>query len=87
MIAVGHANRPQLANLHYYDVTYAISNRYFAKKIQKYKCKYAEINSRKHDLARSCFQLWPIFGDGGVTNFEKISGKAIVKTDTLSPTI
>ena len=25
----------------------------------------AEVSSRKHDLARSWFQIWPIFGDEG----------------------
>ena len=31
------------------------------------------IFSIKHDLARSCFQLWPTIGDEGEKNFEKES--------------
>ena len=77
MIAVGHANRSQLANLHYYDVTYAISNRYFAK---KYKIMNANMQKL---LGENMIQRNHIFNYGPYSATEvtqilrkKISGEA-----------
>jgi len=38
------------------------------------------IFSIKHDLARSCFQFWPIIGDEGVTKFREKTGEAIAES-------
>ena len=39
-----------------------------------------DIFSIKHDLARSCFQLWPKIGDEGDKISRKKTGKALAET-------
>ena len=38
------------------------------------------ISSIKHDLARSCFQLWPKIGDEGDKISRKKTGEALAET-------
>ena len=53
------------------------------RKMQTYKQKTtmgSENISIKHDLARSCFQLWPKIGDKGDKISRKKTGEALAET-------